>query len=229
MFCLDGAWQHRLWVIDRFETNFEHELLLCKEFLRQDQRNFHCWNYRRAVHERSGLTFEEEFDYSTEKIQENFSNYSAFHHRSVYLKDSVTATPALFEEELSIVENAIFTEPDDQSAWWYHQFLITWVLQHISAGDNQSITATWLSEIIIKQIDQVEGLLEVEAESRWAMNCIVYMIDVLQSPTMKSAVSDELHHTYSERRIALIDQLISIDPTHKKRYLYILNNPTHKH
>ena len=22
--------------------------------------------------------------------------------------------------------NAVFTEPDDQSPWWYHQFLLTW-------------------------------------------------------------------------------------------------------
>ena len=45
----DGAWYHRLWIIRRFDVDLEQELQLCKTFLLQDQRNFHCWNYRRDV------------------------------------------------------------------------------------------------------------------------------------------------------------------------------------
>eukprot|EP01040_Poterioochromonas_malhamensis_P021419 gene21419-25837_t len=93
-----GAWHHRLWIADRFVMDFEGELQLCKEFLRADQRNFHCWNYRRAIHQRSQLPPLHEFEYSTEKIQENFSNYSAFHHRSCFVKESGMDISALIEQ-----------------------------------------------------------------------------------------------------------------------------------
>ena len=46
-----------------------------------------------------------------QKISENFSNYSAFHHRSVLLKASLGLSREVLESELYIVENAIFTEP----------------------------------------------------------------------------------------------------------------------
>jgi geranylgeranyl transferase type-2 subunit alpha len=99
----------------------------------------------------SGVEFTKEFEFSTEKIEENFSNYSAFHHRSVFIKsilNSVTpitqSSPSELDNnfdsslhykdlndnykfefiqntingDVDIIENAVFTEPDDQSAWW---------------------------------------------------------------------------------------------------------------
>jgi hypothetical protein len=29
------------------------------------------------------------------------------------------------EQELELTHNAMFTEPDDQRAWWYYDFLLT--------------------------------------------------------------------------------------------------------
>ena len=46
------------------------------------QRNFHCWNYRRAVAALARVRADDEYAFSSEKIQQNFSNYSAFHSRS---------------------------------------------------------------------------------------------------------------------------------------------------
>ena len=126
---LDGAWHHRQWILERIQVDFYSELELCKLFLMEDQRNFHCWCYRRLVVNIGDIKPTDEFAFSGEKIDENFSNYSAFHHRSVYIQKLGKNASDMVEAEFSIIENAIYTEPDDQSAWWYHQFLLTWISQ----------------------------------------------------------------------------------------------------
>lgn len=45
----------------------------------------HCWNYRRAVAGLAGASPESEFALTTAKINENFSNYSAWHYRTVLI------------------------------------------------------------------------------------------------------------------------------------------------
>ena len=99
-------------------------------FLKEDQRNFHCWNYRRFIVTLGNIKPDLEYEFSNEKIKENFSNYSAFHHRSVYIvliiknnNYNLDIMKDLVNEEIDIITNAIFTEPDDQSSWWYLLFL----------------------------------------------------------------------------------------------------------
>jgi geranylgeranyl transferase type-2 subunit alpha len=154
-----GAWYHRIWILQRFEVNINHEIELCNRFLVTDQRNFHCWNYRRYLIDNFSSSSSSssspspspsivsEYQYTTNKLSENFSNYSAYHHRSIYLPlhlatATTTTTPSpaspptpacltdlleILEMEFQLIENAIFTEPDDQSAWWYDIFLMQYL------------------------------------------------------------------------------------------------------
>lgn len=116
-----GAWHHRQWILNRIHMDVESELELCQQYLKADQRNFHCWNYRRYLVATGGVSNENELEFSTLKIEENFSNYSAFHHRSVYIRALDIPVVELIDQEMAIVESAIFTDPFDQSAFWYYQ------------------------------------------------------------------------------------------------------------
>jgi geranylgeranyl transferase type-2 subunit alpha len=135
-----GAWYHRIWILQRYNTvaNIDQEMQLCNQFLDADQRNFHCWNYRRHLIDTFHRPIDSEYKYTTQKLSENFSNYSSYHHRSVYLPrylssftfSSLTDLTDILDTEFQLIESAIFTEPDDQSAWWYNIFIIQY-LSHL--------------------------------------------------------------------------------------------------
>jgi hypothetical protein len=229
-----GAWYHRIWILQRFEVDMNQEIELCNQFLTADQRNFHCWNYRRylinnfssgddtAAPTTSGKasvgSIEAEYQYTSLKLSENFSNYSAYHHRSVYLPShllapstdapapssdsssssvprSLTELLGIFEIEFQLIENAIFTEPDDQSAWWYYIFLIQYLssLLHSTAPTpSPSTTASSASEMLslrfpvisgsdwnplslfilesyLKQYSNLQELLSMESSCKWIL------------------------------------------------------------
>lgn len=70
-----------------------------------------------------------EFDFTTTKIHQNFSNYSAWHNRSTLLGKlaedmSTEEREAIVDNEFDLVKNAIYTDPEDQSAWLYELWLI---------------------------------------------------------------------------------------------------------
>ncbi|XP_062916176.1 geranylgeranyl transferase type-2 subunit alpha isoform X1 [Mobula hypostoma] len=127
-----GTWHHRCWVVDRQPgTDWGRELELCAQCLQQDERNFHCWDYRRFVALRGAVPPDQELDFTHKLIGSNFSNYSSWHYRSTLLplvhphpqaRGQVAEDALLREYEL--VQNAFFTDPNDQSAWFYHRWLL---------------------------------------------------------------------------------------------------------
>ncbi|KAF3790154.1 Geranylgeranyl transferase type-2 subunit alpha [Nymphaea thermarum] len=157
-----GAWHHRKWVISKGFSSLDHEFKLLNELLKKDTRNFHGWNYRRFLAALKNATYEEELEYMTDKINKSISNYSAWHNRRHIfslplfnhydLKWNVIKSNLLKQEaeghlskeqtlagEFELVDGAIFTDPDDQSAWFYH----LWLLDETTQSDIPILTASW--------------------------------------------------------------------------------------
>ena len=307
-----SAWYHRKWALVYFATHpsvekelqgghiaavksmLESELQLCAQFLQMDERNFHCWNYRRFVvallgslggaacldattttpgaavegtnidenglfngswsswlnqsesedwmgaqlscgassamglvpsnvkgkpsngsivsQQISPLSKTEleklittEWDFTTSIIQDNFSNGSAFHYRSKLLPlilESRLAVSSLDgngndgvddeqkedpgtsykkrcevilnmarEEWDSILLDAIFTEPDNQTLWWYHRFIVSWSKPKINAENDDECYREMVDEyewLLYDMADSLRELLEVEKENGMA-------------------------------------------------------------
>jgi geranylgeranyl transferase type-2 subunit alpha len=182
-----------------------------------------------------GVSPSSEFDFSTRKISENFSNYSAFHHRSVFLRATISGSSdseeSLLErlrEEYSIVESAVFTEPDDQSAWWYYRFLVqlfvsTCISQGTSAGPRDS---SWLLEELCVQKEAMASLHEMEPHSKWPLIAMLLLLDSLRTLLPASAVvmmAEGRDTEWLSERSQALGRLCALDPTHLRSYLHRLS------
>jgi len=110
----------------------------------------------------------EEFEFTTKKIEENFSNYSAWHQRSAILPSLFNSKDELFNAlqlEFELVQNAFYTEPSDQSAWFYLRWLVTKSCE-LLANDS-----TLKNQILETELKKCKELLEIEPNSK----CKIFM------------------------------------------------------
>lgn len=169
-------WDHRLWVLDKLgpQAPWDRELGLISMLLEHDARNFHVWTYRRAVIARMEASLnkslaQQELDFTTKKINENFSNFSAWHNRSTLLRKLQTPPP--LEEELAYSREAILMDPEDQSAWIYYRWLL--------CGDLYQPTETSLRE----QKNAITELYDEEPTIEGALTlCQIYQLQKESPP-----------------------------------------------
>ncbi|KAL3827220.1 hypothetical protein ACHAXA_006775, partial [Cyclostephanos tholiformis] len=314
----------------------QSELELCAQFLQLDERNFHCWNYRRfvvallgscggrgtsdtlqnqtvdlgvisdvnifsgswspwlkhqsqvsmgaqllpsafalsssqgekckgthniakAIIKLSEAELEEiisnEWNFTNSKIQDNFSNGSAFHYRSkllpLMLESRLASTHRVSSDESSgrlspatryaeslvfareewenILLNAIFTEPDDQTPWWYHRFIVSWMKPPAVVGDELVLE---YETLLFEMADSLRDLLEVEKENsmlgnivegdeskgakcKWAyIGLHMVLSTLLESKTLDEGEAANLRQEAGE----CLTELIKIDPNRSERY-----------
>eukprot|EP00438_Fugacium_kawagutii_P029092 Skav220680 [mRNA] locus=scaffold384:236186:242862:+ [translate_table: standard] len=142
-----SIWFHRKWVVERLFQELKqeeeairnlltNELDLCNQLLAVDERNFHCWNHRMHLIDLMRAWGKDQpnsmdlnaidLKLSTDLINQNFSNYSAWHLRTLLQQPLGGEEPRMklnVSEELEWVQQGIYTEPNDQSVWLYHQWL----------------------------------------------------------------------------------------------------------
>ena len=116
------------------------------------------------------ISADSELAFTTQCIQRNFSNYSAWHYRTlvladVYVPDSPSSCLAIsvVSTELRLVREAVFTEPDDQSPWLYRR----WLLGHLEAmlGQHRGIPDATTAELEVAVEKNATMLLQEDLAS----------------------------------------------------------------
>lgn len=194
-----SVWHHRYWIILKGYGNKESELELCNKLLEKDQRNFHCWGYRLKIVKLLGDSQKElELKYANDMLSKNLSNYSAMHYKINYYnmlkKDTI-------EDEVNVIENAVYTDPYDQSYWLY----LKWLINYTDNNYNEK-----LDMIYEKTIEICEDLISEEENCHWP----VYLLYYVNKRKYKLNKQSE----YKEKCVECLERLMRIDKLHIKMY-----------
>jgi hypothetical protein len=176
-----------------------------------------------------------EWNFTTLKIRDNFSNFSAFHYRSKLWplilqqeqqeadKDTVQS---LWTREFGLVENAVFTEPDDQTAWWYHRFLLDSAARYYTTSTSTSTSTSndtavhndktsdhdWYKNLLEQQKSQLEELAEEVADSKWVWLGLCLVLERLGGGDGGDDLSTQ------QQQGEIYARLMELDPDRRERY-----------
>ncbi|KAL1919759.1 uncharacterized protein VTP21DRAFT_1690 [Calcarisporiella thermophila] len=237
---------HRRWCLQNMPTpDWDRELILVGKMLDLDARNFHGWDYRRYIIRNMESTstsqpelLRSEFDYTTQKLGQNFSNYSAWHNRSRLLPRIVEGKSEkerreVADKEFQMVENAFWTDPADQSAWFYHLWLIWSNKESVIAPDTMdqkdiekfnvrtSTLSPWYSmdhlTLIDREIGMIRRLLEEldtdnDTDSRWPLKVLVNLL------AQQKMLDHQVNSARAEEARKILTKLMKLDQYRRQLY-----------
>ncbi|KND94315.1 Geranylgeranyl transferase type-2 subunit alpha, partial [Tolypocladium ophioglossoides CBS 100239] len=190
-------WKYRMWMLDQATDRlpvdaareiWEEELGLVAKMLHRDRRNFHAWGYRRHVVSQlespalGGRSMaESEFEYTTKMVNTDLSNFSAWHNRSQLIPRLLAERGAdadsrkgFLDVELALVRNALNVGPEDQSIWYYHQYLL---LNLAEARGHRAIAprlAMYDRKLYITdEIANIRELLQDYTDIKWIYEALI--------------------------------------------------------
>lgn len=130
-------------------------------------------------------------------------------------------TKDIILEEINLVQQAVFTEPDDQSVWFYYR----WLIQNaVDLGKNETTSESFgLHSFIQSQIIWVQELYEMEASAKWVLVTLAALHDRLCILTTNGADAQDTRDKSQALYRKLCDH---IDPNHKHYYEYRIKHFT---
>jgi len=183
-----------------------------------------------------------EWNFIQSKVLQNFSNYSALHYRSklvlLLFHRALPSTPTqqqrsdlqyqVVKTELELLTNAIFTEPDDQSPWWYHNFLMDWIKPSISSMNDNPAVWKLYEHILEQEFQSIRMLVQGEkGRCKWGLlalvkiiNARVYVWKLQQQQEDEGNSEDSIW--WKGKAKDYMESLISLDPSKKERYIYMM-------
>ena len=168
------GWSYRRKVVSSLEHLRLQELKDGKDTTEAQQNE-------EELHSKASMT-EDEYAYTTKMIKTNLSNFSAWHNRSQLIprllnerQADSTARRQLLDEEFDLIIQALFTDPYDQSLWFYHQYLMTTLSPACPTASLivQDLTNLDRLEYLDTQIDLLKDMLEGSEDCKWIYQALL--------------------------------------------------------
>lgn len=193
-----------------------------------------------------------ELGYALRKIESNFSNFSAWHQRTKLLPHvwaarrlDVEAVDAQVDQELELIKQAMYTDPSDQSVWFYHRWLVELLIptaaqqqqeqqqqeQRGEAGEKERKRRTRQMEVLEEEVNVIDELFELEPDSKWCAISLAHYHTLLAELYSTTEDADEKEKEkagkYKTKANELLEQLIELDPDREARYRDLLEGKAH--
>ncbi|ATY67225.1 protein prenyltransferase [Cordyceps militaris] len=190
-------WNYRMWTLEQAtlllpiemgKSIWREELGLVGKMLDRDRRNYHAWAYRRYVvshlesAELQGQSMaESEFAYTTKMIEDNLSNFSAWHNRAQLIPRLLaernaddSSRRAFLDKEFAMVDNGLNVGPEDQSLWYYHQYLALNTAEQ--PADLAIVPGMIIGDrvkLLSREIEFIKDLLEDYNDVKWIFEMLI--------------------------------------------------------
>lgn len=118
-----------------------------------------------------------------------------------------------WKQEIELIQQAVFTEPEDQSVWFYYKWLVQLALTYFSSNNSsESGTAmTIVESVLLEQMEWIEELVEMESDdSKWPLTLLLFLCQKLYHWTREEK--------YLEQGRGFGQKLIQVDSNHTEYY-----------
>ena len=110
-----------------------------------------------------------------------------------------------------MIKQAMYTDPSDQSVWFYHR----WLIDRLTTPTPPDTTA--LRQRLLDELKAIDELRELEPDSKWCAISLAHLHTLLVQ--LDAARADE--HRSSARH--LLERLVELDPDRAQRYRDLLD------
>jgi len=181
---------------------------------------------------------EEEFTYTTKMIGTDLSNFSAWHNRSKliprlldergadaetrrkFLDDGMERarfphlhTVLTMTSELELIKQALYTDPYDQSLWFYHSYLMcTFDPRFAEDSMAPNLTDDCRLTYIVQALEVMQDLRECAEDCKWVYQAL------LQYTTLEHLLKDEPLTAVKSKLAEWLEELRKLDPLRKGRW-----------
>lgn len=125
---------------------------------------------------------EHEFAYTTKMINSNLSNFSAWHNRLQLIprllderNADTKARRKTLDDEFDFITTALYTDPHDQSLWFYHNWLMCTLIPGVRETSAIVLDLTDQDRLryLDAQFDLLRELLEDNGDSKYIFQALL--------------------------------------------------------
>jgi len=182
---------------------------------------------------------EEELTYTTKMIGTDLSNFSAWHNRSKliprvldeqgadaetrrkFLDDGMQrarfSPPAYninMTPELALIKEALYTDPYDQSLWFYHSYLMCTFDPRLAKGSiAPNLTDDCRLTYVVQALETMQDLRECAEDCKWVYQAL------LQYTTLEHFLKKEPLTAVRSRLAEWLEELRRLDPLREGRWM----------
>ncbi|TKA61303.1 hypothetical protein B0A49_09577 [Cryomyces minteri] len=174
---------------------------------------------------------EQEFVYTTRMISTNLSNFSAWHNRSKIIPRllyercvSSIMRRQLLDDEFELVRRGLWTDPYDQSLWFYHDYLMSIMSPSVpaEAAIVLDLTDEDRRERLRGERDSVEEMLEGAEDCKWIYQALLQCTAQYLGLAVKVKNGDIKHNApdpeVKNNMRVWLEQLKTLDPLRMGRW-----------